>query len=441
MHPASLEILRARIKPLSAVRPLGRVRRIHEDRIVVGGLDRAARLGDEVLCRGRDGPLRAEVVALGGDGVEAMPYAALDGLGLGAEVVVAGPATIAPADGWLGRIVDPFGVAMDGRPILRGPVPRPFEAAPPDPTERRGFGPRLGTSFALFNTMLGMARGQRLGLFAGSGVGKSTLLAGLAQGVEADVIVLALVGERGREVRHFVHDVLGAAGLARSVVIAATSDTSPLVRRRALPAAMAVAEHFRDQGRHVFLLADSVTRYAEAHREVALSVGEGAHLRGFPPSTAQRLAALCERAGPGAGAMGDITAIFSVLVEGSDMEGPIADILRGVLDGHVVLDRGIAERGRFPAVDVLRSLSRAMPGIATEDEGRLVARARELLGAYANGEIMVKSGLYDAGSDPLLDAAVRAWPGLDAFAARRGEPSVAASFGKLAEVLKEAQAL
>ena len=432
-----LDRLSAALAQARPVRPVGRIAAFDGRLAHVAGLDGRVALGDLVEIAGR----RGEVVALDDTGVVVLPEVAPEGVRLGDMALLYGPPEIRPDDSWLGRVVDPFGQPMDGRPVLPGPVPRPYETPPPDPTRRRGFGARLDTGFALFNTLLGLARGQRIGLFAGAGVGKSTLLSGLAQGVEADVVVLALVGERGREVRHFVEDVLGPAGLARSVVVAATSDTSPLVRRRALPAALAVAEHFRDAGLHVFLLADSVTRHAEAHREVALSVGEGAHLRGFPPSTAQKLAALSERAGPGAGAQGDITAVFSVLVEGSDMDGPVADILRGVLDGHVVLDRAIAERGRFPAVDVLRSLSRALPDITTEGEAALATRARELLGAYANGEIMVKSGLYEAGADPLLDAAVRAWPGLDAFAARRGEASVAASFKRLAEVLKAANAL
>ena len=213
-----------------------------------------------------------------------------------------------------------------------------------------------------------IARGQRIGVFAGSGIGKSSLLADLARGIEADIVVYALIGERGRELRDFVDNVLGPEGMARAVVIAATSDQAPLIKRRAAWMAMAVAEVFRDQGKHVLLLLDSLTRFAEAHREIALTAGEAPTLRGFPPSTANLIAALCERAGPGPFGKGDITAVFSVLVAASDMDEPIADITRGVLDGHVVLDRGIAERGRFPAIDVRRSVSRSLPGIATEEE-------------------------------------------------------------------------
>jgi flagellum-specific ATP synthase len=291
---------------------------------------------------------------------------------------------------------------------------------------------------AIFDTLLPLVRGQRIGLFAGSGVGKSSLLARFAQGVEADVVVIALVGERGRELREFTERVLGPRGLARSVVVTATSDQSPLMRRMCVPTAMAVAEHFRDQGKHVLLLVDSITRFAEAHREVALAGGEEASLRGYPPSLSQAIMGLAERAGPGPEGMGDITAVFSVLVAGSDMDEPVADILRGVLDGHVVMDRRIAERGRFPAIDLLRSVSRSLPEAASEGENAMIAEARRLLGAYDRAELMIQAGLYAAGSDPVIDRAIRLWPALDGFLAEDaplGGPE--ASFERLRACLKD----
>ena len=224
--------------------------------------------------------------------------------------------------------------------------------------------------------------------------------------------------------------------MARAVVVAATSDQSPLIRRRCAWAAMAVAEHFRDRGKHVLFLADSITRFAEAHREIALASGESPSYRGFPPSTSHLIMSLAERAGPGPEGTGDITGIFSVLVAGSDMEEPIADILRGVLDGHVVLDRAIAERGRFPAVDVLRSVSRSLPHAATDAENALIGKARAALGAYAESELMIKAGLYAAGSDPMLDEAVKLYPALDAFVARASPDGSAASFTMLANALR-----
>ncbi|EKD60962.1 MAG: hypothetical protein ACD_54C00461G0003 [uncultured bacterium] len=294
----------------------------------------------------------------------------------------------------------------------------------------------MSTGVAIFDTMLPLVRGQRIGLFAGSGVGKSSLLAKFARGVEADVVVIALVGERGRELREFVERVLGPEGMKRSVLVTATSDQSALARRRCAMAAMTVAEHFRAQGLHVLFLADSITRFAEAHREVALASGETAALKGYPPSVAQAIMSLAERAGPGPEGEGDITAVFSVLVAGSDMEETIADILRGVLDGHVVMDRKIAERGRYPAIDLLRSVSRSLPEAASTAENALIARARQLLGAWDRAEMMIQAGLYAKGSDPLVDAAIRVWPMLDAFLAEDAPADgVAGSFTRLAAVL------
>ena len=281
-------------------------------------------------------------------------------------------------------------------------------------------------------------RGQRIGLFAGSGVGKSSLLGHFARALAADVVVIALIGERGRELRDFVEAVLGPEGMTRAVVVAATSDQPAVVRRRCAWAAMCVAEHFRDQGRHVVFLADSVTRFAEAHREVATAAGEAPVLRGYPASTAHAIMSLCERAGPGPQGAGDITAVFTVLVAGSDMEEPVADILRGVLDGHVVLDREIAERGRYPAIDVLRSVSRSLPAAASEPENNLIAQARAALGTYARSETMIRAGLYTPGNDAALDRAVEAWPALDAFLAEAEPQDAGHSFDRLALLLRRA---
>jgi len=250
--------------------------------------------------------------------------------------------------------------------------------------------------------------------------------------------VIALVGERGRELRQFVETTLGKKGMARAVVVAATSDQSALLRRRCALTAMSVAEHFRDQGKHVLLLADSITRFAEAHREIAVAAGESPALRGFPASTSHLVMSLCERAGPGLDGSGDITAIFSVLVAGSDMEEPIADMMRGVLDGHVVLDRAIAERGRYPAIDAVRSVSRSLPQAANEQENALLASARKLLGSYDENALMIRAGLYSAGSDPLLDTAIKAYPELDAFIATLERLNTKNSFQRLELILRKA---
>lgn len=424
---------------LQEIRPVahcGRVSGVARGVISVTGLTHVARLGDRLrIDRGTAGPLAAEVLKLGADTIAALPEGAADGVALGQDCVLLGARGIAPQDDWIGRIVDPFGRPLDGRPLFPGPRPRPLRAPPPDPVRRGRLGKRRATGMAAFDTLLPLVTGQRMGLFAGSGVGKSLLLARLARAMEADVVVMALIGERGRELREFVEDTLGPEGLARTVIVAAPSDRSPLERRRCAWAAMAVAEHFRDQGRQVLLLADSITRFAEAHREVALAAGEPASLRGHPPSIAHEIMALAERAGPGADGAGAITALFTVLVAGSDMEEPVADILRGVLDGHTVMDRAIAERGRFPAIDVLRSVSRSLPAAATPEENARIAEARRLLGAYDRAELMIQSGLYEAGSDPLVDRAIQLWPELDAFVGREAPGGIAQSFAMLARIL------
>lgn len=423
----------AQVRP---VRHFGQVATMHAATLMVQGLSKRARLGDRVQILGTGGlQVGGEILALSRDGAEILPEEATEGLAIGDRVEHLGANTIAPDDSWIGRVIDPYGEPLDGRPLPRGNIARGLRNAPPSPVRRKRLGGRLGTGLDTFNTLLPLVRGQRIGLFAGSGVGKTMLLGQLARGIEADVVVLALVGERGRELRDFVEDVLGAEGLARSVVVSATSDQSPLARRRAALTAMAVAEHFRDQGRHVLLMCDSVTRFAEAHREIALAAGEAPSLRGFPPSTAHQIMALAERAGPGEAHQGDITAIFTVLVAGSDMEEPVADILRGVLDGHVVLDRAIAERGRFPAVDLMRSVSRSLPAAASPGENAMIAEARRLIGAWERAEMMVQAGLYAQGSDPLTDRAIRLFPKLDTFLGGQGAKSNADSFARLRKVL------
>jgi len=297
----------------------------------------------------------------------------------------------------------------------------------------------MTTGLSVFDTLLPIVRGQRIGLFAGSGVGKSTLLASLAKQVNADVIVIALVGERGRELREFVEKSLGPDGMARSVIVAATSDRAPQVRRRCPQAATAVAEYFRDQGLQVLLLVDSVTRFAEAHREVAVAAGEQANLRGHPASTPAAIASLCERAGPGVDGSGDTTAVYTVLVAGSDMEEPVADMLRGVLDGHVVMDRTIAERGRFPAIDVTRSVSRSLPDAANAAENKLIKAARQNMGVYAQAELMIQAGLYSKGSDTSIDQAIATRDALEAFLAAPSDHGIVDAFRRLQRALQTDQ--
>ena len=439
MAQTSLDMLHRQIAGCRSARQVARLSEVSRGLVRIAGASADWSMGDRVAIQGAAGEIGGEVVLLEPGSAGVLTDNAPDGLRLGDPVALVGTAGAEPHDGWIGRIVDPFGQPLDSRPLMGGGPSRALRAAPPPAAARRRLGARLETGMRIFNTLLPLVRGQRIGLFAGSGVGKSTLLANFARGVQADVIVIALIGERGRELREFVEEVLGPEGMARSVVVAATSDRSALVRRRCAWAAMAAAEHFRDQGRQVLFLANSVTRLAEAHREVALAAGEPASLRGYPPSTSHLIMSLAERAGPGAGLSGDITAVFSVLVAGSDMDEPIADILRGVLDGHVVLDREIAERGRYPAIDLLRSVSRSLPGAASKAENVLIAAARRLLGAYARAEMMIQAGLYATGSDPVIDAAIRAWPLLDAFLAETEPDGTEASFARLATIIEAAR--
>lgn len=427
--------LEAELGRIANFRRHGRVVALTESSIEIAGLAHQARIGDGLRIETAQGSVTGEIIGVSETSTRAMTYTPPEGMAVGDGAVLEPRLGAHPGRAWIGRIINAFGQPLDGRPLVAGTAAAPLRRSPPPPAQRKRLGPRLATGLAVFDTALPLARGQRIGIFAGSGVGKSTLLADLARGVEADVVVLGLIGERGRELRHFVEDVLGAEGLARSVVIAATSDQSPLVKRRAAWMAMTVAEVFRDEGAHVLLLVDSLTRFAEAHREIALTAGETASLRAYPPSTANLIASLCERAGPGAQGMGDITGIFSVLVAGSDMEEPVADITRGVLDGHVILDRTIAERGRFPAVDVRRSVSRSLPDIASEVENAQIATMRRVLTAYEEAALMIQTGLYVSGSDPEIDRAVRLWPALDAFFTLRTN-SVAESFEKLGEALE-----
>lgn len=416
----------------------GQVSQVFSDIIHVTGLQEVAHIGDQVHVRRSDGgKVAGEIVRISKEHCVAMLHGGNDQIGIYAKVTLKKTVNeICPSESWKGRILDPFCRPLDERPLLPGRDAADVHAPAPDAARRAEFGDRLNTGFLVFNTFLPLVAGQRLGLFSGAGVGKSTLLAALSTEVEADVVVIAMIGERGHEVRKFVDNTLGAAGLARSIIVAATSDQSALMRRRCPQTAMAIAEHYRSKGQNVLFLADSITRFAEAHREISLANGELPAMRGYPPSTAKMIMSLCERAGPGVIGEGTITAVFSVLVAGSDLDEPIADILRGVLDGHVVLDRDIAERGRFPAINVLRSVSRSLPAAASDEENALLKDARRLLAAYEKSSTMIKAGLYAMGSDPLTDRAIRIWEELDSLFAKKGEADVAGSYAKLSLLLR-----
>ena len=417
----------------------GSIAAIDGARLMIAGLSGIARIGDRLTVdRSTGGPLPAEVIGVNGKMLVAFAFGTPSGAAAGDAVLLDRHSAVArPSRAWIGSTLNWRGARFDGSEPARGTKGFPLDAAPPPAPWRKKLGERLATGHAAFDTFLPLCKGQRIGLFAGSGIGKSMLLGGLSQRVDADVCVIALIGERGREVRAFVEDTLGAEGMARSIVIASTSDESALAKREGARLAMTVAESFRAQGDQVLLIFDSLTRFAEAHREVALAAGEPPSLHAFPPSTFNAIASLAERAGPGVDGEGDITAIFSVLVAGSDMEEPVADMVRGILDGHVILDRKIAERGRFPAIDIRRSVSRSLPAAASASENALLAEARALLSAYEDSELIIRAGLYTPGSDKVIDRAIRVFPALDRFFAEIGDDAPERRFEALHGILAE----
>jgi ATP synthase in type III secretion protein N len=409
------EGIKERLARTSTLLPSGRVESVVGLAVRVSLA--AARVGDVILIHRRGPPLFAQVVGIDGGQAVAMPLGDLIGVGAGDRVDTRGAALeVRVADELLGRVLNGLGEPVDGRPGLQTGPSRPVEAPPPAALLRRAVDRPLATGVRVIDGLMTLGEGQRMGLFAGSGVGKSMLLGAIARGTAADVVVVALVGERGREVGEFLERSLGKEGLAKSVVVVATSDAPALERLAAAQVATAVAEHFRDQGAKVMLLVDSVTRFARAQREVGLAAGEPPARRGYPPSVFAMLPRLLERSGQAQ--RGSITAIYTVLVEGGDMDEPIADEVRGILDGHIVLDRAIASRGRYPAVDVLASLSRVMDGIVDAEHRRVAARVRRVIAAYESKRDLIALGAYAKGTDRELDAAIAIMPKIEAFLAQ-----------------------
>lgn len=438
---ASMADAPALLRGLPRRRRWGQLSAVHGAAFSIEGLGSGLSIGDRMVVQRQDRPpLQGEFIAFDGEVAMAVPEGQTEGLAPGARVWLEEPLILWPSDGWLGRVIDGQGQPLDGAgPLRAGRRPVPLRRAAPDALTRRLVGPRLETGLRALDVFTPICRGQRMGIFAASGVGKSTLMGMLARFVEADVIVVGLIGERGREVREFLDHTLGAEGRARSVVVVATSDQPALVRRRAAQATLAVAEHFRAEGKQVFLLLDSVTRLAHAQREIGLAAGEPATARSYTPSVFNELPALLERAGPGPEGEGDITAVFTVLVDGDDHDEPIADAVRGILDGHIVLDRRIGERGRWPAIDILRSVSRALPRCHSSEENASLMEARRLLGAYADMAEMIRLGAYRQGSDAVVDAAIRHQPGLDAFLNQSVDERATApeAFAQLNALLRE----
>ena len=431
-----------RVDPLEVY---GRVASVNGLLIEVrGGLSRLPIGGRVEIARGGAEPLIAEVVGFRENRALLMPFGPVEGVAPGAEFhILADGAVVRPSLAWKGRIVNAFGEAIDGKgPMPQGGMPYSLRAAPPAAHSRGRVGERLDLGVRSMNVFTTCCRGQRLGVFAGSGVGKSVLLSMLARQADCDVVVVGLIGERGREVREFIEETLGEAGLERAIVVVATSDEPALKRRQAAYLTLALAEFMRDQGLEVLCLMDSVTRFAMAQREIGLAAGEPPTTKGYTPTVFSELPKLLERAGPGPrladGTMaGPITGLFTVLVDGDDHNEPIADAVRGILDGHIVMERAIAERGRFPAINVLKSISRTMPACQLPHERAIVTEARQTLAAYSNMEELIRIGAYRTGADPQIDRAIALNPALEAFLGQDKDEvtDLDTSFDQLAQIL------
>jgi flagellum-specific ATP synthase len=409
-----------------------------------GGLTRLAVGARAEIQRLADKPLPAEVVGFREARALLMPFGPVEGVAPGAEIRIEPlGSAVRPTRAWLGRIVDAFGEPIDGKgPLPQGLAPYPLRAPPPPAHARGRVGARLDVGVRAMNVFTTCCRGQRLGVFAGSGVGKSVLLSMLARQSDCDAVVVGLIGERGREVREFIEETLGEEGLKRAIVVVATSDEPALKRRQAAYMTMAIAEFLRDQDLEVLCLMDSVTRFAMAQREIGLAAGEPPTTKGYTPTVFTELPKLLERAGPGpirpdGTTAGPITGLFTVLVDGDDHNEPIADAVRGILDGHIVMERAIAERGRFPAINVLKSISRTMPGCQLPHEREIVQGARRALSAYTNMEELIRIGAYRTGSDPEVDRAIALNPALEGFLAQDKDESTSLdeAFGRLAGIL------
>jgi len=436
------EKAQAAVSLLKGEEVYGEVKKILGLLVEIAGFGNTLSIGSIVHLRphkNKDVP--CEVVGFKDGHALLMPFGTLEGVGLGCRAVIQDhEPVIMPDDSWLGRVVNAFGEPIDGKgPIRQGGHPVPLRNKPPPPHSRQRMGSQLDLGVRAVNTFLATCQGQRMGIFSGSGVGKSVLLSMMARYTEADVSVIGLVGERGREVQEFLEDDLGEEGLKRSVVVVATGDEPALMRRQAAYVTLAASEYFRAQNKKVLCLIDSVTRFAMAQREIGLSAGEPPTSKGYPPTTFGELSRLLERAGPGAPGEGSITGLFSVLVEGDDHNEPISDAVRGIVDGHIVMDRSIADRGRYPAIDVLKSISRSMPAALTDEQNALIRRAKQVISTYEDMAELIRLGAYRKGSDPAVDEALVLYPRIEGFLTQNKAECtfIEDGFAQLAQLLGE----
>lgn len=404
------------VAALPSAETFGRVTAVQGLLIEIAGPVHAMRIGSRIdIADLGDRPMGCEVVGFRDDRAVCMPYTHIEGVRMGCRALVTGTdASVRPTRAWLGRILNARGEPIDGKgPLPTGPRAMHLRAAPPPAHLRSRVSGPIDLGVRAINAFLTCCRGQRMGIFAGSGVGKSVLFSMLARNA-ADVTVIGLIGERGREVQEFIEDDLGPDGLKNAIVVVATSDETALMRRQAAWLTMTLAEYFRDEGADALCLIDSLTRFATAQREIGLAGGEPPTAKGYTPTVFSELPRLLERAGPGAGS-GSITGLFTVLVEGDDHNEPISDAVRAIVDGHIVMDRSIAERGRFPAISILKSVSRTMPGSADPDYLPVIRKARQLLATYSDMEELIRLGAYRRGSSEDVDEAIDRNADLEAF--------------------------
>ena len=373
-------------------------------------------IGGRCLVQTQDGQIEAEVVGFSGDVTYLMPAESVKGIVPGSMVQpLSSISGLSVGDALLGRVINSNGEPIDGKGAIECTASASLSPPPINPLLRKPVSEPLDVGVRAINTLLTVGKGQRMGLFAGSGVGKSVLLGMMTKGTTADVVVVGLIGERGREVKEFIQDILGEEERQKSVVVAAPADTSPLMRLKGCEAAVTIAEYFRDQGKNVLLLVDSLTRYAMAQREIALAVGEPPATKGYPPSVFAKLPALVERAGNGNEQQGSITAFYTVLTEGDDLQDPIADSARAILDGHVVLSRRLAESGHYPAIDIEASISRVMPQVVSEDHVQRARQIKQVYATYQQNKDLISIGAYSRGTDHRIDLSIAAEPAINAF--------------------------
>lgn len=440
-----MKSLISEIEAIEDVEVFGRVMSVQGLLIEIVGPVRELRVGGRARIEIPDGaPLVAEIIGFRHGHAMCLPFGPIEGVRLGCRVVFAGhDGAVYPSNSWMGRVVDANGHGIDGKgAVPRGDKAYSLRALPLAAHDRARVGSPINLGVRVLNTFTTVCEGQRLGIFAGSGVGKSVLMSMLAVNTDVDVAVIGLIGERGREVKEFIADYLGEEGIKKAVLVVATSDESALMRRQAAYLTLTLAEFYRDQGKKVLCMMDSLTRFAMAQREIGLAIGEPPTAKGYPPTVFTELPRLLERAGPGLENSGSVTGLFTVLVEGDDHNEPIADAVRGILDGHIVMERAIAERGRYPAINVLRSISRTMPGCVPVDFRPVLQRARELMSVFADMEELIRLGAYRKGSDPKVDRAIAINPALEAFLSQQREErtTIEEGYEMLSAIVAEADA-